>query len=172
MMARPKLIHFRFDVKRCVLHCRCDRSGYSWYLIERGPFEQGKDRPIVWGREEETTYIVCPICRAINKINTRGMTIKGRKLDSSDCVVCSSCKTHFWFSLIGWVEKETRRFMRSNPGVCPFCKKQATPSRYGVTCFARKTYFHRDFYSCCGFYWPKSSSASAPIEKANHDNAP
>jgi hypothetical protein len=154
MITRPKLIRFRFDVKRCVL--RCDGSGYSWYLIERGPIEQGKDRPIVWGREEETTYIVCPICRAINTINTNAMIINRRDLDSNLCVVCSSCKSHFWCSLIGWLDKETRRFMRNNPETCPFCKEHVTPSLYSVAYFMQQRRFYdRYFYSCCGFYWPK-----------------
>jgi hypothetical protein len=49
--------------------------------------------------------------------------------------------------------------MRRNPGVCPFCKKRVTPSRYVVTRFMRLRQLHqykRNFYSCCGFYWPST----------------
>jgi hypothetical protein len=154
LLTRPKLSLFKLDEKTGLYRLR-SYAGYSWYLIERGTIKQGKDRLIVWGREEETTYIVCPICRAISTLDTSAMIINRRDLDSNLCVVCSSCKSHFWCSLIGWVEKETGRFMKRNPETCPFCKKHVIPRGYEVTHFMRETYFYRYFYCCCGFYWPK-----------------
>jgi hypothetical protein len=166
MMKRPRLGRFHLDEMSGLLMCISRPFGY-WFLIKRGPFERGKNRPILWEADEGRTYVVCPLCREISKLDTSGMIINGRDLDSNRCIVCPNCYSRFWFSLIGWVDKETHRFMRNNPETCPFCKEHVTPSRCTVTYFMRQEHFYdRDFYFCCGFYWPKSSSASAPIEEA------
>jgi hypothetical protein len=165
MLMRSKKARPKFDERKGIRILSF--KGMPWYLIEQGPFEQGRDRPIVWAREEGKTYLVCPICRAINEIDTCGMFINVRDLDSNLCVVCSSCASHFWCSLIGWLDKETRRFMRRNHETCPFCEKSATLFRNERICrFPHRAPRLMDIYFCCGFFWPKSSSASAPIEEA------
>jgi TPP-dependent indolepyruvate ferredoxin oxidoreductase alpha subunit len=34
------------------------------------------------------------------------MIINGRDLDSDVCEICSECHSHFWCSLIGWVDRK------------------------------------------------------------------
>jgi hypothetical protein len=166
MLTRPKLSLFKLD-EETGLYRFVSRAGYSWYLIERGPIEQGKKRPIVWAREEGKTYLVCPICRAVNEIDTRRMIINERDLDSNECVICSKCKTHFWCSLIGWVEKESREFMRRNPGVCPLCNRRdyVTSDIVTLISFENPECWERMDLCCCHdcrYFWPRNTSEAEP----------
>jgi Zn ribbon nucleic-acid-binding protein len=171
MMTRPQFNRFDWDGRRG-LYRFVSHAGYSWYLIEPGLiepgliepglFEQGKDRPIIWAREEGETYLVCPICRAINKIDTVHMFINDRDLDSPECVICSSCKSHFWCSLIGWVEKASREFMRRNPGVCPLCNRRDYVTSDIVTLISFENpgcQERMDLCYCndCRYFWPSEA---------------
>jgi hypothetical protein len=113
---------------------------YNWYLIKEGKMAgRQSDRKIVWTRDDDDTYYVCPSCRALNRIDQRSspLVINGPDLDANECEVCCACHVHTWFTLLGWTSRRHRGSIRIHPGKCPECREPA-----GEYAIKYDTHFH------------------------------
>lgn len=159
IIVRPESVYFSLENKSGLRSFYSPRYDYRWYLIERGEFKRGSNRPVVWGLDENKTYFVCPSCRSLNALDASDMVINGRDLDANACIVCTKCLSHFWGSFVGWVERKIRGSIKLDRRKCPFCKLAAHSMSRTVSSFTTGQTAEMDLYYCyrCKTYWKGNS---------------
>lgn len=80
-------------------------AGTDTYIAKKGVISADrKPGAILWQHDKGRLYVTCRACNAINDIT--GHQNKGYTdgLDTSSCFVCTNCRTHYFFHLVGWEE--------------------------------------------------------------------
>ena len=91
--------------------------GWPAVAVSRGKIQplRKKKRTVVWMRDSDGLWVVCPVCRAINlvprnlvkRIGRLGSSLCGVRSKSPGehwylgCVICRECKGHVFYTLVG-----------------------------------------------------------------------